>query len=52
MLLTISPGISFTNTWHNILLKALATFPYNHCWDIDQPWERNEPHMMSTKLAW
>ena len=29
--LTLFPGVHFTNTSHNILSKPLAAFPHNHC---------------------
>ena len=36
------PGVGLTNTSHNIISKALAAFPHNHCRNNGQQWERNE----------
>ena len=40
--LSILSWVVLTITPHNVLSKALAAFPHNHCRNNGQQWERNE----------
>ena len=40
--LSIFSWVVLTITPHNVLSKALAAFPHNHCRNNGQQWERNE----------